>query len=234
MESLYRTPPIGPEDFKDFVTVIESKLQPSPIRLERHLRQAEGDLLLESRLETMLDCCFEYTKDVASHERLRRMGRDAQTETEEADIKRSAMHGATVTAIIAYTDALEDRGFSNPDEPEVIPHKNQSRAYFGKFAILLTLNRFKEQIQLISRVKEQGHDADYEKLKKISRNESELMTIEYVEILSKILEEEEISSESLADKEMALHDIEDRLHKNESEILQEFLSIYERGYKIVG
>lgn len=210
---------------KIFQPYLKKKLQPSPINLERHLKQSEGKPLLESRLEKMIDICFEYTKDVAHHERLRREGKDV--ETADADIKRTETHEETMAAIIAYTSALEQFKLNNPEEPEIIPHKNQSRVHFGKFAILLTLNRFKDQITLIKNIREHGQEIDYAKLRSLTKTEAELLTIEYVETLSQMLNEDDVSEE----KSKVLHEIEDKLHQDENHILQAFVELYERSYK---
>lgn len=217
--------PVNREDFEDFATLFEHKLQPSPINIERHLKQAEGKPLLENRLQIVIDYCFEYTKDVAKHERLRRQGLD--NETAEADAKRTETHEGTMMAIVAYTNALEEFGLDNPDEPETIPNKNQSRVHFGKFAILLTLNRFKDQIQLFKNIKEHTGEIDYSKLKSLIHTEIELLTIEYVETLSEILDSEDKSEE----KENILREIEEKLHQDESHILQAFIELYEKSYK---
>jgi hypothetical protein len=217
------------EDFKDFETVAEGKLPKSPINLERHKKQAENDPMLKERLQKMVDICFAYTKDFASHERLRRMGKDTLQETAAADAIRTATHEGTMLAVISYREALEAKGLADPDEPEQIPTRGQSRNFFGKFALLLTLNRFKDQIQLISQIREKSQDVDYEKLKTMTENEAELLVIGYVEILSTLLDNDDMDPAEVEAKEAKLQEIESELQKDESSILNDFVKIHDRS-----
>ncbi|MEN9604533.1 MAG: hypothetical protein RJB39_218, partial [Candidatus Parcubacteria bacterium] len=53
---------ITPMDLKEFSEIVDMKLQPSPIDLEAHKAQAESDPVVKERLETLVECCFEYTR----------------------------------------------------------------------------------------------------------------------------------------------------------------------------
>lgn len=224
LETLH--PDLGPEDFREFLTLFGEKLQPSPINLDKHIESAGKDPILKDRLTAMIDSCFAYTKDVARHEYLRR------TETLEnpndvvtADAQRAATHARNAQDIRRYFDALEEKRISPSNDAEVIPSKTAVRAHYGKFAVLLTLNRFKDQITFMNQIIERSHDVNYEQLRQLTQNEAELFTIEYVEILSAIIDDK-IST----DQEARLHEIEDKLQQDENHILQAFANIYDRTY----
>ncbi len=223
---------ITPIELKEFSEITDSKLAPSPIDVERHKRQAEGDPMLEKRLNEMLDCCFEYTKDVAHHEHLRRSGKDFEVETASADAQRAETHNKTIEAIMSYRNALDDKKLIKTDgaKLELIPTSSQSRAAFGKFALLLTLNRFKEQITLVKKFSREGIHIDYEKLKGMTQNEQDLLIIEYVQITSSIYEKDDIENPPAVEVEDRLHTIEDTLGLDEGTIFQNFIRIYEKGY----
>jgi hypothetical protein len=170
---------------------------------------------------------------VAHHEHLQRSGTEFFSAAATADHKRTETHDATIAAINAYREILDHKGWLNNEgeKLEIIPKGDAARGRFGKFALLLTLNRFKDQITLVKKFSREGAAIDYDKLKKFTKTEQELLVIEYVQTVSHIYEQEDLTTPPEAELEAKLHEIEDKLGLDEETIFHNFITIYEKGYQ---
>ncbi len=200
--------------------LFREKLPKIDIDIEQCEKLCEIDPDFKELFEDVLNSSYKYTVDVANMEKFSREDKNTSEEDfMEADKKRSVTHDAmisTLNIMIRYVNTknldLDLKWFN---------WQKENRAAYGRFAILLTLNVFKEDI-ILHKVEE----IDIDEIKK-ELNEVELMIIEYVLILSKIHEDDRQPEDDELDK---LNKISSELGKNSDDILAAFYEIYKKRY----
>lgn len=221
------------EELEEIALLFNEKLPPSPVDIEKYIGQLKEVEYGVEVLKDLLDNCLEYTIDVAELEKysLEHAG-EFDEERTEIDRKRSLKHDSTIDSINIFLRMCQ----KNDLDTSWFTWKSADRGKYGKFAILLTLNRFRNEItyfkttEYIEKVRESlpsdQLDIDYERLK-LGKTEIEIMIINYTQILSKVLYDDRECTES---ESQELNEISQRLQKDEQAILGAFLEIYKRGY----
>lgn len=221
------------DELEEIARLFNEKLPPSPVDIDKYIDELKDVEYGIEVLKDLLDNCLEYTIDVAELEKysLEHVG-GFDEERAEIDRKRSLKHDATISSINVFLRMCQ----RNNLDTSWFTWKSADRGKYGRFAVLLTLNRFRNEItyfkttEYIEEVRESipsdQNDIDYEKLK-LGKTEIEIMIINYTQILSKILSEDRECTES---ESQELNDISQRLQKDEEAILGAFLEIYKRGY----
>lgn len=200
--------------------LFREKLPKLEIDIAKYEELAEQDPIFKELFEDVLMMSYQYTIDVSNMEKYAREDKETSREDfTEADKKRSITHDSMILSInimMRYINKneldIDTRWFAwNAD----------NRAAYGKFAILLTINLFKEEF-ILHKVEE----IDLENIKK-SLNEVEIMILDYVLILSKIHNEDRDPTDEEFKK---LDIISIELGKNTEDILSAFYEIYKRRY----
>ena len=200
--------------------LFREKLPTVDINIDEYEKMSETDEVFKELFEEVLNSSYRYTVDVANMEKLSRENTNTSDEDFiESDKKRTVTHNSMITSLNVMARYIE----TNTQDLDLswFNWQKDNRAAYGRFAILLTLNVFKEEI-ILHKVEE----IDISEIKK-DLNEIELMIIDYVIILSKIHENHrEADSEELE----KLNTISTELGKNTDDILAGFYEIYKKRY----
>lgn len=222
---------ISAEELELLEQLFRDNLRESPINLEEYSRLAEQDEDIKLAFEEMLRYCLEYTEDVAEMEKYARehVGK-FDDERDELDQKRSRKHDATIVAINAFARTLTKKQI----EVNWLKWGGQDRASYGNFAILTTLNRFKNEIILKKVIERHDVSIDFEKLRQNAEG-AELLVIKYVETLTDILKEDTLSEDELDEQKpdrrlSELESIREDLGAPEEKILGAFHQMYLKRY----
>lgn len=200
--------------------LFREKLPKVDIDIEKCERLCEQDETFKELFEDVLNTSYRYTADVANMEKFAREDKNTSEEDfMEADQKRSATHNSMIAALNIMTRYVETKDLGL--DLSWFDWQKENRAAYGRFAILLTLNVFKEDI-ILHKIEE----IDINKIKK-ELNEVELMIIDYVLILSKIHEDHRNPNNEELEK---LNKISTELGKNSEDILAAFYEIYKKRY----
>jgi hypothetical protein len=224
MSEKYIPESISGEQLKAMEVLFKDNLPPSPILLEEYEIICEKDETAKELLVQMIKKCVDYTVDVSNMERYAREHPAERGDDREAvDRKRSATHDATIASIDIFCRYIG----KNLYEPSFITWDTSNRGAYGKFAILLSLNLFKEKI-ILDLVKEKVHreEIDIQKLKESAVGQ-ELLVLDYVDILCTAEKEDRTVAENEAKK---LKEIEDKLNQTADKILGAFHQIYIKRY----
>jgi hypothetical protein len=200
--------------------LFREKLPTVDIDIEKFEAATEQDEVFKELFEDVLNASYKYTVDVANMEKVSRQ----ETETSEedfivADQKRTITHNTMISSLNIMTRYIEQKELDL--DLSWFNWQKENRAAYGRFAILLTLNVFKEDI-ILRKVEE----IDINEIKK-DLNEVELMIIDYVIILSKVHEDHRDPDETELEK---LNNISTELGKNTDDILSAFYEIYKKRY----
>lgn len=220
---------IDRKDLELLEQLFKDDLPESPIDLEYYFNLASNDEEIQSTLSDVLKSSLKYTEDIANLEKiiLENPG-SYDMEREASDKARTRAHNAVIDNINIFARTLRSKGL----EVKWLKWSTEERVAYKKFAVSLTLNRFKDDIldyrkkineDVLEKVK--NHEIDIDELK-LKAKQSQLVIIEYVEILIKIdksKEGQEDNDTSLLHKR--LNEIETKLHKKGEEILSAFYRI---------
>ncbi len=226
-----------PEEEKELLeNIFRYDLKESPINIDAYEPLAEADEDVRYSLDTMLETCLAYTEDVAIMERYVREHVGQYDEDREAvDQSRSRAHDAMISSVDIFARVLR----SKKQDTSWLKWDHDNRGRYGNFAILLTLNRFKEDLiarKLVENMETlQGNGLDFNEIK-IGASAAEMKIIRYVEVLSSMLEAEDLAGsepEQNASQPSVseLKIIETELGKDGSAILGAFHQIYLRRYE---
>lgn len=216
---------LEPEELDAVLFYVSEKLPPSPIQIKIHrsICESTGDILLQ-RFESMFDACIQYVLDVSIHEKARLSGTDTST----PDTARTVTHNNVITCVSAYRSLLP--GTALEDDLQLIPRESDGRVRIGKFAVLLALNHFREEIIIAKKLKELGLDSEgvvFDKLKTMSISEADMLVIEYVEEASRTYNNDRAFDSQELEK---LTLIKKQLGLSEESIFSRFFEIYKKGY----
>jgi hypothetical protein len=200
--------------------IFRDKLPKLEIDIDKYEELAEQDPVFEELFEDVLSTSYQYTIDVSTMEKHAREDKEtSQEDFVESDKKRSVTHDSMILAVNVMLRYI------NKNELDIdtkwFAWNTNNRAAYGKFAILLTLNLFKEEF-ILHKIEE----IDLVDIKK-TLNAVEIMILNYVLILSKIHNEDR----DTADEEFKqLDNISIELGKNTEDILSAFYEIYKKRY----
>lgn len=201
-------------------SLFREKLPKVDIDIDSYEKKCEEDELFKELFEDVLNTSYRYTVDVANMEKFAREDKNTSEEDfMEADKKRSATHNSMITALNIMVRYIETKELEL--DLDWFNWQTENRAAYGKFAILLTLNVFKEDI-ILHKIEEM----DIDQIKK-ELSEVELMIIDYVLVLSKIHDDHRDPEESELEK---LNKISTELGKDSENILSAFYEIYKKRY----
>ena len=220
---------IDRKDLELLEQLFREDLPESPIDLDYYFDLANSDEEIQSTLSDVLNSSLKYTEDIANLEKIILENPDSyDTEREALDKTRTRAHNAVIDNINIFARTLRSKGF----EVKWLKWSTEERVAYKKFAVSLTLNRFKSDIldyrkkineDVLEKVK--NHEIDIDELK-LKAKQSQFVIIEYVEILIKLdknKEGQEDDDTSLLYKK--LNEIEAKLHKKGEEILSAFYRI---------
>lgn len=200
--------------------LFREKLPKIDIDMVSYEKKCEQDEVFKELFEDVLNTSYRYTVDVANMEKFAREDKNnSEEDFIEADQKRSATHNSMIAALNIMARYIKTKELGL--DLEWFNWQTENRAAYGKFAILLTLNVFKEDI-ILHKIEEMNIDEIKKEL-----NEVELMIIDYVLILSKIHEDHREPAESELEK---LNKISTELGKDYENILSAFYEIYKKRY----
>lgn len=200
--------------------LFREKLPKPEINIEEYEKACSENEVFKELFEDVLNTSYRYTVDVANMEKFARENKNTSDEDfMEADQKRSRTHDSMISALNIMMRYVENNDINI--DTRWFNWNKDNRAAYGRFAILLTLNIFKEDI-ILRKIEE----IDIEDIKK-DLNEIELMIIDYVLILSKIHEDHRDPKPEELEK---LNNISMTLGKNSEEILNGFYEIYKKRY----
>lgn len=206
--------------------IFKIDLPKSPIDLDIYSAICEGNIEASDLLTELIEKCLNYTVDVSNMERYVRehegdKGEDFQT----VDSKRSITHDSMIDSANIFSRYL----LKNNLIPEsFVTWDTSNRGAYGKFAILLTLNIFKDKI-LIDLVKKRTPtgEVNIQALRDSTSDKQELLVLDYVDILCSAENEDRSLSESEKKK---LSNIEKELKQTPDKILGAFHVIYMSRY----
>ncbi len=230
---------LTPEEIELLESIFSTELPKSPIDIEACRQICQGNEDLETTFQDMLTHCLRYTEDVAAMEKhVREHPTEYDEDREMVDRKRTITHNATISAINIFARTMHKNGH----QTNWLKWDSSNRAGYGNFAILVTLNRFRDNLLIqtfIHTVEQSGGQIDYDLLKQ-GASAVELKIIEYVEILAKELESDvaEGSEQRSEEKEVEhinnhsgqLSAISSQLGKSEVDILAAFHEMYLKRY----
>jgi hypothetical protein len=209
--------------------LFKEDLPESPIDLDYYFGLADNDEDIQSTLSDVLNSSLKYTEDIANLEKIILEDPSSyDVEREALDQVRTRAHNAVIDNINIFARTLRSKGL----EVKWLKWSTEERVAYKKFAVSLTLNRFKNDIldyrkkineDVLEKVK--NHEIDIDELK-LKAKQNQLIIIEYVEILIKIDKNKEQQGDddaSLLYKK--LNEIELKLHKKGEEILSAFYRI---------
>lgn len=225
---------LGPEDLTLLESLfnISTDFPRSPIKLEEHREMIAHDEEAKKRFSIMILNCLRYVEDFAKHQDAKYSGDELKTQS-QFDRQRTIAHNEMIVSVDAYYNWLigqKNKQYNTdwkywPEYSE--ENKGRTRVIYGKFAIALTLNRFKDQ--LIELKKIQTSSSDLSEIKEIHKHDKKILAIiKYIEILSKILEEDR---QATLPEKQELKEIERSLKITEEQILILFRNLYTNEYE---
>lgn len=201
-------------------SLFREKLPTIDIDIDQCEKMCKENEVFKELFEDVLNTSYRYTVDVANMEKFAREDKNTSEEDfVEADKKRSATHDSMISSLNIMMRYIENNNLEI--DTSWFNWQKENRAAYGKFAIILTLNVFKEDI-ILHKIEEM----DINQIKK-ELNEVELMIIDYVLILSKIHEDHRDASDDEVEK---LNKISTDLGKSSEDILSGFYEIYKKRY----
>jgi hypothetical protein len=201
-------------------SLFREKLPKINIDIESYEEICEKDPIFKELFGDVLNTSYRYTVDVANMEKFAREDKNTSDDDfVESDQKRGVTHDSMISAVNILIRYIEKNNIDI--DTKWFNWNKENRAAYGKFAILLTLNVFKEDI-ILHKIEE----IDIEEIKK-DLDEVELMVIDYVLILSKIHENHREPDENELEK---LKKISTELGKGSEDILSAFYEIYKKRY----
>lgn len=235
------------QDLEKLEQLFSEQLPESPIDLAYYQELASKDTMIAMTLKDLLAQSLRYTEDAAELERAALSEDVSEEERAEIDNKRTVAHNATISSIDIFARTLQQQGHKTTWKTWQ-PH---DRWGYGKFAINVTLNRFKESIEkyrerIVAVIAEKivSSDLDLDKLRTKDINSVENLVIRYVEVLagllknkgpkdtlSDVLRDQIQHPEQLTQHNEELQRIKSNLGKNDAEILSAFYRIYNRRYE---
>jgi hypothetical protein len=236
MERISKIERLTQEEIELLESLFRDNLKESPINIKMYENMAESDEDIRFCFESMLDCCLNYTEDVAKMERyVREHKGEYDEEREGVDQARTRAHDAMIASVNIFARVLKTKS----KEVAWLKWEENNRGGYGNFAILLTLNRFKNDLiarKLLQKIEKiEKTDIDFKSLKE-GANDIEIKIINYVEILSERLRAEVSDNQNTINNEPVvsakLKEIEDELQQDEESILGAFHQIYLRRYKL--
>jgi hypothetical protein len=205
---------------EEISTLFGDRLPTLDIDLVQCENLCEQNEVFKELFEDVLNTSYRYTVDVANMERFARESKNTSEEDfMEADKKRSITHNSMIASLNIMIRYIQEQKLDI--NIGWFTWQKENRAAYGKFAILLTLNIFKEDI-ILQKIEEM----DINEITK-DLNEIELMVIDYVLVLSKIHEEHRNPNQEELEK---LNNISSELNKNSENILTAFYEIYKKRY----
>ncbi len=204
--------------------LFKADLAPSPINLEYYRNLCETDEVAEELLIDMVRKCLEYAVNVSNMERYVREHKGERDEDrEEVDNKRTITHNATMDSINIFSRYIVRK----LNESSIVTWDSGNRGAYGRFAILLTLNTFKEKIILdVMRKKTSAGELDISRLRE-KATPTDLLVLDYVDILCTVEKEHRTLNES---EQKKLIEIELKLNQTSEKILEAFYKIYTSRY----
>ncbi len=218
------TPEITQEELEAIERLFKVDLHPPLINLEEYREICENDETARELLQELVDKCLNYTVDVSVMERFTREHEGVRDEDfDTVNNKRKTTHDAMIGSVNIFSryilkNQLTDKPFITWDP--------SNRSGYGRFALLLILNIFKEKILLDLAIKKSGGEINIDALR-VSANEQELLVLDYVDILCKAEKEDRPLSE---EEKNTLVNIEEKLGQTSDKILGAFHEIYMRRY----
>lgn len=213
------------EELEAIERIFRVDLPKSPIDLDEYVIVCENDETATELLQEMIHKCLDYTVDVSNMERyaLEHPGEKGE-DFESVDKKRSNTHDAMISSANIFSRYILK---NNLKKDSFISWDTANRGAYGKFAILLTLNIFKDKI-LIDLVKKKSPDGQIDTAKlRQGANEQEILVLDYVDILC----EAENANRPLEEIELEkLSNIEESLGQTPDKILGAFHTIYMKRY----
>jgi hypothetical protein len=211
---------IDTESLDKISELFTDKLPDTNLDVNSYEETCNSDETFRELFEDMLNTSYRYTADVATMEKYVRENKgDYNNERNELDNRRSKTHDTMISCVDILVRYIENKNIDLDLKWFTWPRNN--RAGYGKFAILLTLNIFKEEIIL-----HKAENIDIEAVQK-DLNATELLIINYVLTLSKIHNEKRVATE---DEEIKLNSTSAQLDKGPEEILSGFYQIYKKRY----
>jgi hypothetical protein len=212
-------------DLEAIEQVFQIDLPPSIIDVDEYTALCEVDVDALELLKDLVAKCLNYTVDVSNMERyVREHPGDQDEGLEMTSKKRSVTHGSMISSVNIFSRYLLKQGIKTES---FIKWDSENRGAYGRFAILLTLNAFKDNI-LVDLVRKTFPDGDVNtSALRESANEQELLVLDYVDILCAAEKEDRVLTEEEKDK---LIDIERTLSQTADKILGAFHTIYMKRY----
>lgn len=225
---------LSAEEIELLEQLFRENLPKSPIDLNYYESLASTNESIRTTLDEVLSSSLVYTEDIANLEKtiLKNPG-DFDEDRERLDQVRTRAHNAVIDNINIFARTLR----ANKVEVNWFTWSTDNRVAYKKFAVALTLNRFKDSIikyrkEIVSEINEKikRHEINIGDLK-MNANEAQLVVINYVEILINVNRNSENKDEKqrLGEVDMnsneMLTDIERRLMKSKDEILSAFYRI---------
>lgn len=219
-EDILRHYQIDNESLDKISELFTEKLPSVNLDIESYEKICDKDETFKELFEDLLNTSYRYTVDVAEMEKYARENKGGyDDDRNELDQKRGRTHDAMISCTDILVRYIENKGIELDLKWFTWPKDN--RAGYGRFAILLTLNIFKEEIIL-----HKAEEIDIEKAKK-DLNETELMIINYILTLSTIHKEKRTPSEEEYKK---MDSISQELDKTPDDLLSGFYQIYKKRY----
>jgi hypothetical protein len=149
---------------------------------------------------------------------------DKGEDFQEVEKRRSSTHNAMIASANIFSRYMLQNGLL---DKSFITWDTENRGAYGKFAILTTLNIFKDKILVdIVRKKTPEGVIDTKKLRE-SATEQELLVLDYVDILCAAENEDRSLNENEQEK---ISNIESELGQTSDKILGAFHGIYMKRY----
>jgi hypothetical protein len=215
---------ITQEELEAIERLFRVDLHPPLIDLEEYREVCEKDKTAKELLQELVDKCLSYTIDVSIMERftLEHEGiRDEDFDT--VSNKRKATHDAMIGSVNIFSRyVLKNKLIEEP----FITWDPSNRSGYGRFALLLILNMFKEKMIVDLVVKKSQGDINIDALR-VSADKQELLVLDYVDILCGAENEDR---PLLKKEEERLLEIENNLGQTPDKILGAFHEIYMRRY----
>lgn len=217
-------PEITQEELEAIERLFKFNLHPSLIDLAEYKEICKHDETATELLEELVEKCLDYTVDVSVMERFTRENEGIRDEDfDTITNKRKATHDAMIASINIFSRYILNNKLT---EESFVTWDSSSRVGYGRFALLLTLNIFKEKILLDLVKKKSTDEINIEDLRQ-SADDQELLVIDYVDILCKAEKEDRELTE---DEKDTLQKIEKTLNQTSDKILGAFHEIYIRRY----
>ena len=207
-------------DIEKISNLFKGKLPKLEIDIKKYEEFAEQDSVFEELFEDVLSASYQYTIDVSTMEKHAREDKEtSRDDFVESDKKRSITHDSMILAVNVILRYINKNELNI--DTKWFTWNTDNRAAYGKFAILLTLNLFKQDF-ILNKVEE----IDLDTIKN-TLSEAEIMILDYVLILSKINNEDRDPTNEETEQ---LDNISVGLHKNTEDVLSAFYEIYKNRY----